>query len=56
MRDVGHLRNIEEFREGVRELGGRWEGRPMVWETREVREENWVGTPVIYLRPQRYKA
>jgi hypothetical protein len=23
----------------------------MVWETREVREENWVGTPVVYLRP-----
>jgi len=50
MRDVGHLSNIEEFWEGVQELGG-CEGRPMVWETREVREENCVGTPVVYLRP-----
>ena len=44
------------FQEGVRELGGGCEGRPMVWETREVREENWVGTPVVYLRPRCYTA
>ena len=44
-----YTRLIKGFREGV-QVWGECEERPMVWETREVREANWVRAHVVYLK------